>query len=607
MKRPMEESLLARTEFWRASLNRLIYYLTLPQVIISLTLIALLFFLAAIPFLKLLQETVTWQFADIRISRLARPGGLTLFHWKRVLASNLSPNIFYQPFLRSLETSLSIGILAVVLGSLMAWLVVRTDMPGKRFISAMAVAPYVLPSYTLALAWLNFFRTERIGGGIGAFKYLFGFSPPEWLAYGYIPIVITLSLHYYPFTYLLVSGALISFDAHLEEAGEVLGARRWHILRRITLPLVLPAILSAFILTFSRALGTFGTPYFLGAPIRYFTLSTMIYSSIISRTFATGYILASILIFISILIIGINQRIIGARKGFVTVTGRGFRSRVTPLGKGRYPAFFAMMAIILIAVFIPLSILVWQTFMLYPDDYSFRNLTLHYWIGESDPVFAEGEQGVLRNSLILGAVWNSIKLSVLVALITGMMGIFIGYGVVKGRGTFLSRFLEQQAFLPYLIPSIAFGAIYLSIFTRSYGPLPALYGTFLILVMVCVSKNIPFAARAGISSALQVAGELEEAAVVAGASWFKRFGRILLPLTFKGSLSGFILTFIATMRELSLIILLVTPTTRTLTTMTFRYTEQGYSQFADALILIIVVLVLAGDFMARRLGRVEAH
>jgi len=124
-------------------------------------------------------------------------------------------------------------------------------------------------------------------------------------------------------------------------------------------------------------------------------------------------------------------------------------------------------------------------------------------------------------------------------------------------------------------------------------------------VLVCMAKNLPFSARSGISSMFQVAGELEEAAAVAGASWFRRFRRIILPLTLSGSVSGFILTFIATMRELSLIILLITPNTRTLTTMTFRYVEQGYSQFADAIIVLIVVLVIGGEFIARGIGKRE--
>ena len=588
----------------RVFVNRLCLKLRQPQVILGLLLVAILTALVVVPFLQLVHDTAVWQEADRRLSRSAEPGAWTFFHYLRVFAGPLSVNIFYRPLLHSLATSLTISLVAMFLGTLMAWLVVRTDMPFRKTIGIFAVIPYVLPSYTLALAWLDFFKNERIGGAAGICAYLFGVSPPDWIAYGFVPIVITLSLHYYPFTYLLVSGALVSLDSNLEEAGEVLGAGRFRILRRITFPLVLPALISAFILTFSRAVGTFGTPYFLGAPVRYFTLATTIFTSIVNRTPAVAYIGALVLILISMFIITMNQRVIGD-KSFVTIAGKGFRRRQTLLGRWRYPAFALMASLIGLAVFIPLLLLLWQTLMLYPNDYSPGNLTFHYWIGKSRAALAEGESGILRNAQILGAAWNSIRLSVIVALITGIAGILIGYAVVKGRKTRLAALLEQGSFLPYLIPSIAFGAIYLSLFSRSIGPLPPLYGTFVLLVMVCVAKNLPFSARSGISSMLQVAGELEEAAMMAGASWFRRFRRIILPLTLAGSLSGFILAFIATMRELSLIILLITPETRTLTTMTFRYVEQGYSQFADAIILLIVILVVGGEFLARRIGKRE--
>jgi iron(III) transport system permease protein len=591
-------------ESFKVWVNRFRFRISQPHVVLGILLLLLLLALVIIPFVQMVHDTAVWQEADTRLSRAAKPGEWTAFHYLRVFSGRLSKVIFYRPLLHSLETSLAISFLAMALGGLLAWLVVRTDMPFRRAVAVFAVIPYVLPSYTLALAWLDFFKNERIGGAAGIYQYLFGVPTPDWLAYGFLPIVINLSLHYYPFTYLLLSGALVSIDAHLEECGEVLGASRFTILRRITFPIVLPALLSAFILTFSRALGTFGTPYFLGAPVRYFTLSTTIYSNIVNRTPAVAYISALVLILISIFILYANQRLIGS-KSFVTIAGKGFRHRLTPLGRFRYPAFFLALGLILLGVFTPLLLLTWQTLMLYPNDYSWKNLTLHFWIGKSDPALAEGESGILRNLQILGAAWNSLELSVLVALVTGLTGIFIGYVAVKGRKTWLAALVEQGSFLPYLIPSIAFGAIYLSLFTQPVGPIPSLYGSFFLLVMVCMAKNLPFSARSGISSMLQVAGELEESAVVAGASWAKRFWKIILPLTLTGSISGFILVFIATMRELSLIILLVTPTTRTLTTMTFRYVEQGYAQFADAIIVLIVLIVVAGEFIARRLGKRE--
>jgi iron(III) transport system permease protein len=588
----------------RAWANRFRFRISQPHVVMGILLLLLLLILVIIPFVQMVHDTAVWQEADTRISREAQPGEWTSFHYLRVFSGRLSKVIFYRPLLHSLEMSLAISFLAMALGGLLAWLVVRTDMPFRKAIAVFAVIPYVLPSYTLALAWLDFFKNERIGGAAGVYPYLFGAPTPDWLAYGFVPIVITLSLHYYPFTYLLLSGALVSIDAHLEECGEVLGASRFTILRRITFPIVLPALLSAFILTFSRALGTFGTPYFLGAPVRYFTLSTTIYSNIVNRTPAVAYISALVLILISVFILYANQKFIGS-KSFVTIAGKGFRHRLTPLGKFRTPAFLLAFGLILLGVFIPLLLLTWQTLMLYPNDYSLENLTLHFWVGKSDPALAEGESGILRNPQILAAAGNSLELSVVVALLTGLTGIFIGYVAVKGRKTWLAALVEQGSFLPYLIPSIAFGAIYLSLFTQPVGPIPSLYGSFFLLVLVCMAKNLPFSARSGISSMLQVAGELEESAVMAGASWARRFWKIILPLTLTGSISGFILVFISTMRELSLIILLVTPDTRTLTTMTFRYVEQGYAQFADAIIVLIVLIVVAGELIARKLGKRE--
>lgn len=318
----------------RARLNRVAYLLRVPRVGLGIGLFAVLLVLVTFPCFKLLSATLIWDAADIRLSPAARPGALTLFHWGRVFWSGLSDALFYRPLLHSLATSLCIGILSVGLGSGLAWLTSRTDLPGRSAVAALASVPYILPSYTYALAWLTVFRTERLGGGAGLFRYLAGADPPEWLAYGFAPIVVTLTLHYAPFTYLLVAGALASVDAQLEEAGEVLGASRATILRRITFPLILPALLSGFILTFSRALGTFGTPYFLGAPVRYFTVPTMIYSSMVTRTFATGYILAVVLIAVSALVIYANQRVLGTRKSFVTIAGRGSGPPGSAWGRG---------------------------------------------------------------------------------------------------------------------------------------------------------------------------------------------------------------------------------------------------------------------------------
>ncbi len=601
----MEERAEARMEGGRIALSRVRNYLRQPHVIISLILLLVLVFIVIIPFFKMIVDSLIWHYADRRLSRSAEPGSFTLFHWKRILASSLTQNVLLRPLFNSLSTSLGISLFAMLIGSLLAWLVVRTDLPGRKVVSALAVIPYVIPSYIHALAWLNLFKNDRIGGAAGIFQYIFGVSPPNWVSYGYFPIIFTLAIHYFPYTYLLVSAALTNIDSRLEESGEILGASRSYILKRITFPLVLPALLSSFILTFSRALGIFGTPYFLGSPVRVFTLTTQIYSNITNRITASGYILAFVLITISSVIIFLNQRIIGKRKSFVTIAGKGFRSSLTSLGKMKNPVLSLVVLLLIISVLMPFVLILWQTFALYPNNYSLKQLTLLFWIGKGKTEFAEGEAGILRNPAILRAAWNSVKLALAAALISGFIGIFIGYAVVKGRNTKLSNSVEQISFLPYLVPGIAFGALYLSLFTHRIGPLPALYGTFLLVALVCIAKNLPFTGRAGISSMLQIGSELEEASEVTGARWSRGFRKIVLPLTIHGALSGFILVFITVMRELSLIILLVTPETRTLTTMTFRYQEQGYTQFSSAISTLIIIIVVSGELLTRRFVKRE--
>jgi iron(III) transport system permease protein len=574
--------------------------LTRPQVVLGLILLALMLYFVMTPLLIMIQTTITWQPEDARLVRDSIPGEFTLFHWQRVFNSVISQTMLWTPLWNTLVTSIGISVLALSIGALLAWLVVRTDLPGRKWISTVAIIPYMLPSWTISLAWIVVFKNQRVGGAMGFLEALTGIVVPDWLSYGAVPIILTLSFHYYAFAFLMVSGALQSLDARLEESGEMLGATRWQVLRLITFPLVIPAILSAFILTFSRAMGSFGTPAFLGNPVRYYVLSTTLYNNIQSRLQADGFVLGLVLIAISIVTIYINQRIIGVRKSYVTLTGKGFTSTPVRLRAFKYPILIVVITFLFTVVVLPLIFLIFQSLMLKNGIYSLDNLTLHFWIGESNPKIADGLAGILTDTQMWFSTWNSVALAVIVGGVTSVIGILLGYAVVKGRGTLLSKILEQMAFLPYLMPSIAFGAIYLGMFAQPIGPLPALYGTFWLLVVVSVVKHLPYSARAGTAAMMQVGGELEEAAFVGGASWFTRFRRIIVPLTTSGLVSGFLLTFITSMRELSLIVLLVTPVTRTLPTLNFRFSEQGYHQPGDALAIVLVSIILVSEWAVRR-------
>ncbi len=583
-----------------ASARRFSRWLTSAKVILSLIMLVLMIYLIVIPLYRMVETTLTIQERDLRALPGAQIGQFTLYHWARALPSRVSQVMLYAPLQHSLVISAGATLIALLLGSLMAWFVVRTDLGGRKLVNSLAIIPYIMPSWTIAMAWTLLFKNRTIGGAPGILEFLLGKGPPNWLSYGAIPIMISSGLHYYTFFYLFVSTALMSIDSNLEEAGELMGGSRARILRKITFPLVLPALLSGFIMTFSRVMGTFGGPNVLGMPVRYYTLSTMIRSDVKLGNNADGFVLAIMLILLALITVFINQKAIGTKKSFETIGGRGFVSKKTPLRNWRCFLTALIVCIEIMIAILPVVLLTWNTFMSNSGNYSLSNLTLQHWIGESDPKFNDGLPGILRNPMIWKGAWNSIRLSLVASFFVALLGVILGYAIVKGRGTVLSKLVEQLAFVPYVIPGIAFGAIYISMFAKPVGPVPALYGTFALLVIVSVAKNLPFSSRSGVSAMMQVGRELEEAAEVAGAGSWLRFRRIIFPLIKGGFISGFLLSFISSMRELSLIILLVTPATQVLASMTMRYLENGSEQQADAVIVLLVILVMIGNWAISR-------
>jgi iron(III) transport system permease protein len=172
--------------------------------------------------------------------------------------------------------------------------------------------------------------------------------------------------------------------------------------------------------------------------------------------------------------------------------------------------------------------------------------------------------------------------------------------VVRGRNRSISNAVGLLSYLPFLIPGVALGAVYIAQFGRPIGPFPALYGTFALLVIAGAAATLPFAAQSGRSAMSQVAGELEEAATMIGANFVRRLGRIFLPLTIRGLLAGAVLVFVNMARDLSLVVLLVTPTTPLLSVLAFRYASEGFAQFAYAITMIIAIISVTATILARR-------
>ena len=589
--------------------NQIKAVVTNPYNIIVLIAVVLLVYLIVLPLLDMIATTFELAQRDIRAVGGGKAGDFTLYYW-RLLASELSWTMLIKPLINSLVIGVCVSVCAILLGSILAWLMVRSDLPFKKFFSLAVIIPYMIPSWCKSQAWLSMFKTARLGGAPG-FMASLGLDVPEWLAYGPVAIIIVLTLHYYAYTYLLVSSALNSINSELEEMGEIQGAGKAMILRKITLPLVLPAILSAVILTFSKAIGTFGTINYLGSPVQYYTLSSQLYMNINSRDTQTGFAMAILMIIIASIAVFVNQKLIGSRKSYATIGGKGGRSTLIGLGKvGRPVITAALFVFFAVGIIMPIVILVMESFMLKEGIYSLDNFTLHYWIGESNPQIMEGLPGIFKNDEFINSLFNSLRLTLVNGVFGTIFGQLLGYITAKGRGRLHGKLVEQLVFIPYLIPSVAFGGIYLSMFSQPqqiFGVtlVPALYGTFALLTLVSVVKHLPFAARAGTSNMLQISGELEEAATIEGAGFFRRFVKIVFPLSKGGFISGFMLIFVSIMKELDLIILIMTPTTSTLPYLAFRYQNGNSPQASDCVAIVMFSIVFLVYAIANLSGKAD--
>ena len=575
-----------------------------PVNIALAVLLMVLAYLVLWPFFQLVLETLTWGEGDRRLSRDAVPGEFTWFHWLQATASPISEKMLYSPLLNTLITGVISTILALSAGGVLAWCVVRSNMPGKAWLQPVLTLPYIIPSFAIALAWETVFRSPKVGGQPGLYESILGVAPPEWLSYGTVPISITLAIHYFPFAYLLVAGALATIDSQMEESALISGAGKLTILRKITFPVVAPAFVAAFILTFGKTIGQFALPFLLGAPVQFHTVATMVYANLALGLDSLAFVLAVILIVISLISIWLSNRFIKKKSSrFETIGGKGFRSREVNLGQWRWPVFISVALFAFIVGILPLILLAVQSIMLIDGFYGLENLTWHFWTGTSNPDIAFGEPGVFHNNNIIGATWNTLKLASLSAVIASIIGLIIAYIVVRRPDNPLANALDQIAFIPFLFPTIAFGAMYLTLFAEPVGPIPALYGTFTLLVLISVVSRLPYSVKTGVTAVTQIGKELEEAAEVAGASWGMRFRRIVMPLASSGLTSGMMVSFVGVMRELSLIILLITPSTRVLMTAGFGYAEEGLTQLSNALVLIVAVLTILGELILWWIGK----
>lgn len=571
-----------------------------PSALLGLALLVIFIYLIAGPVMLLLGDAVRVHFAEeARIG--AQAGSFTTYYIERATTSPISWAIYWQPLINTAQVALGAIGVSLVLGVPLGWLLSRTNLPGKRWYSTALIVPYILPSWTFALAWKTLF-SNRTTGGTPSWMEAMGFAPPDWLAYGQVPITLILALHYTPFVILLFGNALRQLDSQLEDAARIMGAGQSVVARRIVLPLMLPSLVSASTLIFAKALGDFGVAYVLGVPVNYNVLATSLFRAISTGQAGMTAVLAATIVLLGIVSVVIDMRLLRHAARFQTIGAKGSMARQTDLGRWRQPANAFAMGFFLIGAAIPLTALALSTVMIQPGTFAWSNFTLAYWIG-TDLGTTALRTGILLTGEFWNAVWNSLWIVGLAAIGAGVLGLLVGVAVARSQIPGLGAVLRQITFLPYLVPGIAFAAAYLSMFAVPRGPVPALYGTYLILLLALLADQMPFASRAGISAMMQLGKDPEEAARIAGAGWWRRMVAIVMPIQKGALVAGILLPFISGIKGLSLVVVLAVPGTDLLTTYAIRLVDYGYTQASNAVVLMLCAIAFFGTVGVQRLTK----
>jgi len=522
-------------------------------------------------------------------------GTFTTYHWYEVFAGPTSRGFFWKPLGRSLIVSVLACLFALLFGGLTAFLICRSDMPLKRFISAIFIFPYIMPQWTLAIFWKNLFiSTNCASGYVGEWQAIFHQAAPEWFVFGPFSISLVLGLHYAPFAYILLGGVLRNMDSNLEEAATILNIPKWKTFFKVTIPMLKPAVLSTILLVFSAAMSSYPVAVTLGNPVNYTVLAVQMKKMIEGTSgsmVGQGAICSIVLILFGIFILALNQLSTGSRKQYTTVSGKSGQTEPNHLGKvNRW--IIAVLMVILVVFFCigPMISFAFESCVPNPGDYS-SGLTLKYWT--SSEVLRNDYHGLFHEPKLWLALKNSFLLALCCSLLAGTFGLLIGYAVSKKRGNKFAQFVNGLAFFPYLLPSVSLSAIYFFMSQR----ISFLHASpFLVCILLGVMKYIPFASRSSLNAMLQLSNEIEEAGIIQNVHWGKRMTRIVFPIQKSAFLSGYLLPFISCMRELNLFVF-IGDDDFILTKFLFKLEDTGISALENGANLILVIVILLVNWL----------
>ena len=572
--------------------NKVKTFFSKPYNVILLLLGIVLTVTTVAPIVAIVQDTFKIHAGTIDAHLTKQTAGWTVVNYTDLFTSKLAKTNLWKPLWNTVLLSVGTCVVSILYGGIFAFLITRTNLAWRKYLSSIFIFPYIMPQWTLAVVWQNLFYSTKITGtSDGLLASLFHIYMPKWFCQGLFPSLMVLGLHYAPFAYILIGGIFRNMDANLEEAATILDTPKHRIMFRITLPMVKPAILSTILLVFGSAMGSYPVPHYMQLT----TLSTK-YVSMNSKYTGEASILAIIMMVFGIAIMLLNQLSLTSRKSYTTVTGKSGQISKINLGAGKYIIAVILVILTFFTSIFPIISFAFETFLPNPGDYSFlytgnvSNLTTKWWL-TSENVTEQGmygQKGILYNKEIWKAFGGTLWVSVCCALVAGTIGTLVGYAVAKQRRSKWANYVNSVAFLPYLMPSIAVGAALFVLFSSESVKL---YNTYTGLIVAGTIKYIPFASRSSLNSMLQLSGEIEEAAIIQDVPWIKRMTRIIIPIQKSSIISGYLLPFMTCLRELSLFMLLCGQS-RILSTMLDYFDEMGLYAFSSGINLLLIITIL---------------
>jgi iron(III) transport system permease protein len=512
---------------------------------------------------------------------------LTLDNYVRAFASRYLPRATLNTAIFALGSS----TIAFGLGAFLAWVSERTNSPFRSLLYVMAISRVILPGVLVTFSWIVLMSPE-----IGILNRLlvaaFGLKTGPFNIYSMAGMIWVEAIELTPLAFLLMASAFRSMDPSLEEAAMVAGSGPLQIFRRVTLPMMQPALLSALVLLFIRGIESFETPALIGLRARIFVYTTEIWLN--STRAPTDYGLAGayamVLVLISAALILVYLRLTSHSEKYMTITGKGYRPRMVDLGNWRILTGAVSLFILLLVFVVPMLTVTWMSLVpsfLASSPQAFQRISFKAY--RDALMFPLTRQGI-QNSMILGIAAASG-----VTLITAVVAYIVVKTKLRGRAL-----LDFLTFVPYVVPGIIFG---LSILWFYLNVMPFLYGTLGILLLAYLGKYLPVAMRINVACMAQVHSDLEEAAATCQSSWTKSFVKITLPLIRPGLVAAWIWVFVHSFREIPTAMILAYPGTEPVGIVMFKFWEDSTYQRLAAFGVMLFLVLLVSSLAAMRIGK----